>query len=110
MTNYVEAYGNWKELMDYEDAYLQCAWHIEHDKDHGLVGLARVAKEAFELVAFGEEPDGSLVGMQDDYVTVADGRRLIEAGVADIMVLASSREDFDDPETFARLRKEQLED
>jgi hypothetical protein len=106
----VYAYDAWHVPMTYDEAVHTATWFRDHDVGHGLVNLARISQDAFELVAFGEDSEGNRLGEDSEYVTLEVGRLLYLAGLVDVMVLATEANAFDDQETFDRLREEQLWD
>lgn len=104
----VFVYGNWHVPLTYDEAVHTTTWFRDHDVHHGIVDLARIAPDAFELVAFGEDSEGNRLGVDSDYVTLDVGRQLYLGGFVDVMALADTSAELDDPATFARLQEEQL--
>jgi len=106
----VTPYGTATETITYENAVGYADWFLTESKDHELIGIARIAKDCFELVGFSENVDGETIGCDSEYVTLEVGRRLVKEGKAYLMVLAKDAKDFDDEATVKRLEKEQLGD
>jgi hypothetical protein len=104
----VRAYGSWHVPLTYDEAVHTATWFRDHDVHHGIVDLARVSKDAFELVAFGEDSEGVRLGVDSDYVTLDVGRQLYLGGFVGVMALAHETAELDDPATCDRLREEQL--
>jgi hypothetical protein len=106
----VTPYGTPTETITYDNAVGYADWFLLESKDHHKIGLARIAKDCFELVGFSENADGETIGCDSEYVTIEVGRRLIKDGKAVLMVLAKDVKDFDDEATVKQLEKEQLGD
>ena len=104
----VRAYGGVHIAITYEEGKGYADWFRETDKDHTMLSMALVSDDAYELVGFGEDAEGCAIGCDSEYLTLEDGRRLVANGLVSPMVTADSYEELDDPETFARLCKEQF--
>jgi hypothetical protein len=105
----VYAYGGKHEALTYEQARDGAIAFRDEDAEHSVEGICRVSEDAFELVGFGVDVDGNEFQDDSTYVTFADGIRLLKEGLVYPMV-AGSASDFDDPETVARLTREQFGD
>lgn len=106
----VHAYGGVHMSLTYEDAVDTCNWFSEEDQEHGKVGLARIANDCFELVAFGDSAKYGDIRVDSDYVTLEVGRRLYEDGHVDAMCLYGGPYDEmpTDEATIAAMRREQV--
>ena len=105
----VHAYGGVHITLNYEQAIDTCNWFEENDDAHGKVGLARIAEDCFELVAFGDSAELGAIGVDSDYVSITVGRRLAAEGRVEVMCLYGNPED--EPKTeadFARIRRDML--
>jgi hypothetical protein len=106
----VYAYSGEHEALNYEQARDLAVAFRDTDVEHSLIGICRVSDGAFEMVGFGVDADGYEFQEDSDYVTVADGLRLLREGLVYPMVAGASKEDFEDEALIARLTREQFGD
>lgn len=108
-SNVVHAYGGVHCGMTYKVARDFAISFTKEDVAHGLINLAQV-EDGYEFVAWGTDADGGEFAVDSEYVTLEVGRRLLKEGLVSAMVLAGTTEELNDPETYARLYREQFEE